>query len=143
MDTNDSLPTTLSTDPAPAPETPPAKSVQRRRRFTTEQKRRIVEDTLVSGESFSVAARRHNVNANLLFKWRQQYEQGHLDPEAEAAQLVPVTVTSDNTQIPVPHPSRFARTGRLKIALANGHRLTITGSQCTETLCAVLASLAT
>ena len=143
MDTNDSLPTTPSTDPAPAHETPPAKSVQRRRRFTAEQKRRIVEDTLASGESFSVAARRHDVNANLLFKWRQQYDEGQLDPETEAAQLVPVTITPDNTQVPVPHPSRFPRTGRLEIALANGQRLTVTGSPCTDTLRAVLESLAT
>ncbi len=143
MDTIDSLPTTPSTDPARASEGTPAKSLQRRRRFTMEQKRQIVEDALASGESFSIAARRHNVNANLLFKWRQQYEQGQLDPGAEAAQLVPVTITPDNTQVPVPHPSRFPRTGRLEIALANGHRLTITGSPCTETLCAVLASLAT
>ena len=124
MDTNDSLPTTPSNDPASAPEATPAKSVQRRRRFTTEQKRQIVADALASGESFSVAARRHNVNANLLFKWRQQYEQGQLDPEVEAAQLVPVTITSDNTQVPVPQPSRLPRAGRLEIALANGHRLT-------------------
>ena len=59
MDTNDSLPTTPSPDPAPAPEATPAKSVQRRRRFIIEQKRRIVEDALASGESFSVAARHH------------------------------------------------------------------------------------
>ncbi len=140
MDTNDSLPTTPSTDPAPVPEATPAKSLQRRRRFTMEQKRQIVEDALASGESFSIAARRHNVNANLLFKWRQQYEQGQLDPEAEAAQIVPVTITPDNTQEPVAHPSRFPRTGRLEIALANGHRLTITGSPCTETLRALLDS---
>ena len=143
MDTNGSLPTTPTADSAPVSEDPPAKSVQWRRRFTMEQKRQIVEDALANGESFSVAARRHDLNANLLFKWRQQYEQGQLDPGAGAAQLVPVTITPDNTQVPVPHPSRFSRTGRLEIALANGHRLTITGSPCTETLCAVLASLAT
>lgn len=143
MDTNDPLPTTPGAHPASAPETTPSNPVQRRRRFTNEQKRQIVEDALASRESFSVAARRHNVNANLLFKWRQQYEQGQLDPEAEAAQLVPVTITPDNTQVPVPQQSRFPRTGRLEIALANGHRLTITGSPCTETLCAVLESLAT
>jgi transposase len=141
VDTNDSLPTTHCTDPTPG--ALPAKSVQRRRRFTAKQKRQIVEDALASGGSFSVAARRHNVNANLLFKWRQQYEQGQLDPEMETTQLVPVTITSDNTQVPVPQPSRLPRAGRLEIALANGHRLTVTGSPCTDALRAVLDSLAT
>jgi transposase-like protein len=67
VDTNDSLPATPGTDPVL--EAMPAKSVQRRRRFTIEQERQIVKDALASGESFSVAAGRHNVNANLLFKW--------------------------------------------------------------------------
>ena len=39
---------------------------RRRRRWTVEQKRRIVEET--SGASVSVVARRYAINANLLFK---------------------------------------------------------------------------
>ena len=140
MDTNDSLPTTPSTDPAPAPETPPTKSVQRRRRFTSEQKRQIVEDALASGESFSVAARRHNINANLLFKWRRQYEQGELDPAMQRPDLLPVTLAPQDT-LTASGQRHFARTGRLEIALANGHRLTISGSACPDTLRTVLENL--
>ena len=37
-----------------------------RRRWTAEEKRRIVEETRAPGSSVSVVARRHDINANLL-----------------------------------------------------------------------------
>jgi transposase-like protein len=49
---------------------------RRRRRWTVEQKRRIVEET--SGASVSVVARRYDINANLLFKWKREAEAGQL-----------------------------------------------------------------
>jgi transposase len=36
-------------------------------------KRQIVSETFVAGASVSVVARRHDVNANQVFRWRQQY----------------------------------------------------------------------
>ena len=50
--------------------TTPAKAGSRRRR-TVEEKRRIVEETLAPGASLALIARRHEVNANLLFSWRR------------------------------------------------------------------------
>jgi transposase len=43
-----------------------------RRSWSAEEKRRIVEESLRPGASVSVVARRHDVNANLLFSWRRQ-----------------------------------------------------------------------
>jgi transposase len=48
--------------------------LRRRRRWTVEQKRRIVEETRASGASVSVVARRYDINANLLFKWKRETE---------------------------------------------------------------------
>jgi transposase len=45
-----------------------------RRRWTAEEKRQIVEETTVPGSLVSVVARRHDINANLLFKWKRQDE---------------------------------------------------------------------
>ena len=42
----------------------------RRRRWTAEQKLRIVEESHQSGESISAIARRRGVAANLLNRWR-------------------------------------------------------------------------
>lgn len=48
----------------------------RRRRWTTEEKLRIVEETLRSGESISAVARRNGVAANLLYRWRRLMTEG-------------------------------------------------------------------
>jgi transposase len=47
-----------------------------RRRWTAEEKREIVEETRAPGSSVSLVARRHDINANLLFKWKRQAEAG-------------------------------------------------------------------
>ena len=41
-----------------------------RRQFSADFKRRVVAETHAAGTSVSVVARRHNINANLLFRWR-------------------------------------------------------------------------
>ena len=48
----------------------------RRRRWTIEEKLRIVEETLRSGESISILARRHGVAPNLLYRWRRLMTEG-------------------------------------------------------------------
>lgn len=41
-----------------------------RRQFSADFKRRVVAETYAAGTSVSVVARRHDINANLLFRWR-------------------------------------------------------------------------
>src|SRR3954447_938546 len=43
-----------------------------RRSWSADEKRRIVEESLRPGASVAVVARRHDLNANLLFTWRRQ-----------------------------------------------------------------------
>lgn len=50
--------------------------VARRRRWSAEQKLRIVEESFASGESVSVVARRYGVAPNLLFRWRRLMSEG-------------------------------------------------------------------
>lgn len=50
--------------------------VARRRRWSAEQKLRIVEESFTTGESVSVVARRHGVAPNLLFRWRRLMSEG-------------------------------------------------------------------
>jgi len=75
-----------------------------RQRHTLEQKRRIVEETHVRGASVATVARRHQVNANQVFTWRQLYRQGLLEAKAagEAAEMLPVKVTTP-TVLPTEH----------------------------------------
>lgn len=48
----------------------------RRRRWSTQDKLRMIEDTLLPGESISVVARRHGVAPNLLYRWRRLMTEG-------------------------------------------------------------------
>jgi transposase len=50
------------------------------RSHSVEQKRRIVLECLTSGDSVSIVARRHDMNANQLFHWRKQYTRGRFGP---------------------------------------------------------------
>ena len=47
-----------------------------RRRWTTEQKLRIIEESFEPGETVSSAARRHGVAPNLLYRWRRLLSEG-------------------------------------------------------------------
>jgi transposase len=57
----------------------------RRREYTLDFKRRIVEETFVPGASVSLVARRHDVNDNMLFGWRKRYREGTLTGSKSAS----------------------------------------------------------
>jgi len=75
MDTSPQVDTTTGTDSQDAP-------TIRRRHRSVEEKRRIVEKTLVKGASVARVAREHGVNANQLFSWRLLYKKGRLGVRA-------------------------------------------------------------
>jgi transposase len=80
-----------------------------RRRWTVEQKHRIVEETLKAGASVSMVARRYDINANLLFKWKREAEAGELGDAlatAGVADLVPIGVVAHS---PAGGPTLLAR----------------------------------
>lgn len=52
------------------------KGAGRRRRWSAEQKLRIVEESFQSGDSVSVVARRYGVAPNLLLRWRRLMSEG-------------------------------------------------------------------
>jgi transposase len=49
---------------------------ERRRRYTAEQKLRLVEQTMQPGMTVSAVAREHGISPSLLFKWRQLMTEG-------------------------------------------------------------------
>ena len=71
----------------------------RRRYWTAEEKRRIVELTLSSSQSVASLARQHGVNANQVFYWRKLYHAGQLGGESAAdapgLRLLPVSVGNE------------------------------------------------
>ena len=65
--------------------------VQRRRRWTPEEKVRIVEQTYLPGMSVSLVARRHGIGAGQLFTWRRLMAQGALTAAGAGEEVVPAS----------------------------------------------------
>ena len=63
---------------------------RRRRRWSAEEKQQIVAESFQPGASLAEVARRHDVNANLVFTWRRQAG-GEPAPE-NSIELVPVSI---------------------------------------------------
>jgi len=95
--------------------------VRSRRRWSIEDKRRIVQETFVSGASVSRVAQRHALNANQLFQWRKKYREGRLGSRA-TPKLLPVAITDERLteaeKVAGPIPS--APLGIIKIVLPKG-----------------------
>jgi transposase len=66
---------------------------ERRRRWSYEEKVRLIEETMQAGQTVCGVARRHGLAQSLLFTWRRQARRGRLGGEAVPA-LVPVEITS-------------------------------------------------
>jgi transposase len=66
-------------------------SVQRRRRWTAEQKRALVEEAEQPGMSISLVARKYEVHPNQLFHWRRLLHEGALVAAGSEDQVVPLS----------------------------------------------------
>jgi transposase len=66
-------------------------SVQRRRRWSAEEKARIVQETYAPGMSVSLVARQHGIAPNQLFSWRRLYVDGALSAVGAGEEVVPAS----------------------------------------------------
>ncbi len=64
-------------------------SVERRRRWSLEEKKQIIEKTYQEGQSVSQIARRYDIIPRQLFAWRRQMEQGARQGISSREELVP------------------------------------------------------
>ena len=69
----------------------------RRRRWTLEEKTRIVEESYLPGISASEVARRHDISRSQMYAWRYRYrlEQFSNPPAPVFSALLPVDVAGD------------------------------------------------
>jgi transposase len=114
-----------------------------RRVYTLEEKVRVVAEANECGASVADVARRHGINANLLFNWRRQHQRGILEEHTRQIKLLPVQVTA---AVAPPHEDRRGIStreddGRIEILLAKDVRVTIIGpvaAECIERVLSVL-----
>ena len=116
---------------------------------TVEEKIQIVTESRMPGASVAEVARRHGVNANQVFTWRLQQEQGVLGRRKRGrpatVRLLPVQVSGEARELPAEAsaapPAASVSEGRIEITLAEGIRIAISGAVPVEQLRQVLAVL--
>jgi transposase len=93
-----------------------------RRMRSLAEKRAIVAETRVPGASVAAVARRHGVNANLLFGWRRLQQRGLLEAHTRppSAKWLPVISTSAAATATTPE-------GRIEIERADGTTIRVIG----------------
>jgi transposase len=87
--------------------------VERRRRWSDEEKLAILKETTQSGAIVAVVARRHGLGTGQLYTWRKQLLQGAM------AGFVPVELTRSEV------PNRSVETGRIEIVRNGGFTVSI------------------
>ena len=113
-----------------------APGVRRRRSWTRDEKRRIVEESLEEGASIAEVARRHDLNANLLFTWRRKLGVERSEQNVPMG-IVPVTIA----------PELAAEghcpdaVGEMEIVLSAGERIIVWADVETAALTRVLKAL--
>jgi transposase len=96
---------------------------RRRRLWSGEEKRRIVAETFEDGASVSIVARRHDLNANMLFTWRREFGAVASSRTASAGTFVPAVIGAG--PVPTTSPGPPAPAGRMEIALTSGDRVIV------------------
>ena len=96
--------------------------VERRRRWSLQDKLQIVDETLQPGVTVTEVARRHGLAPSVVFTWRRLAREGRLDDAGPT--FMPVEITPVPAQAPsVTSPSR--RTGLIEIVLGRGRRIRV------------------
>lgn len=91
-------------------------STGRRRRWSAEEKIRIVEESLSGHRQASATARRHDIPTSLLFKWRREYREGCIGGAPMPVPFISAVVTP-----PAGTGNRHPPSGgRMEIALPDG-----------------------
>jgi len=117
---------------------------ERRRRWTSAEKLRIVEETLAPGASVVEVARRHDAHRNLVTAWRRQARTGvpacgpePLRRQDDDVRFAAVPIAPDRQPLRAP----LGSCGAIEIEFAAAARMRITGAVDAATLTAVVAAL--
>src|SRR5512147_1470064 len=91
--------------------------VARRRRWSAEEKLRMVNELSRPGATVSLVARRNDINSSLLFKWRKLAREGVFGALPDDHGFVPVRLA--------PAPALNETSPVVEIVLPNGCRLRV------------------
>jgi transposase len=117
--------------------------VERRRRWSREDKARIVEETLAPGARVSEVARCHGISASLVFTWRRQsrvnQETAPVAPRFAAVRIADASAEATNSATSgQPRAGSGGRSGLIEISLGGGRRVRVDASVDAAALARVL-----
>lgn len=124
-------------------------TVQRRRRWSTEEKVAILDAVFRRGGSVAAAADRHQVSRALIYLWRSQVRSGAMPGvilnDGGAAAFAPVTLVT-NAPAATSHPVAPAargrrRSGTIEVRLSNGRTVKADDSIAPDVLAAIVSAL--
>lgn len=91
---------------------------ERRRRWSEDEKARIVEETLAPGVTVSEVARRHGVSRSLVFTWRRLARSEEIGGPGTGPRMIPVRIAeADGVSAPSPGRARSTRHPLWAVAL--------------------------
>lgn len=108
---------------------------RKRRSWKRDEKRQIVEESLQDGASIAEVARRHDLNANLLFTWRRQLGLESIETN-DLTRILPVTITAEAME-----ERGLESSGQIEIILSGGERILVWTDVETAALSRVLKAL--
>jgi transposase len=124
---------------------------ERRRRWSTAEKLRLVAETQEAGTTMCAVAARHGVCESLLFTWRRQMREGVLAMTAETPVFMPVRMieaaapaapgSSPVAARSAPPARPTAPSGLIEIELGNGRQVRVGSDVSLAALRRVLAAL--
>ena len=118
---------------------------ERRRRWSVEEKLRILARSVAPGSSVMLVCRMHGISSGQLYTWRRQFRSGELTgfaPVTVSSPLgQPASVSPDvdpvSANVAVDHPA----SGVIEMELLSGVKLRLTGAVDEATLRQVLSAL--
>ena len=93
----------------------------RRRRWSEDEKLKIVLESLRVPRRVSATARQHGISRSLLIKWRRSFRPERHDPEGQQIGFVPAMVVAETAPTVPTVPAR----GRMVIVIANSRRIIV------------------
>jgi len=112
----------------------------RRRRWSEDEKLKIVLESLAGSRLVSATARRHGISRSLLLTWRRAFRVERTEVGSGSG-FVPAVIVPEPPSAPAPKPDPRGprpREGRIEIVLARGRRVIVDAAVDADALARIL-----
>jgi transposase len=119
--------------------------VERRRKWSAEEKVALLAEIEAEGGRVTVVARRHGISESLLYNWRSAFKAAVSMRMPEPTEFVPIGMIAGAVDqlasVPSPEPCRDERGGMIEIELPTGARVRVDAQVSEKALARVFRAL--